>query len=124
MSLHLNATLVGLSKKLLNYANVTVLPTTGVTNDLATSVVSIQNPFSAPLRITNIQSNVTSNGFFVGTIIVDTDFTSQGHVGTVSPALALYVLCFRSTLISRADTDQTLIIPCIPCSQQSEFIST
>jgi hypothetical protein len=89
MTLHLNATLEGLGSKLLNYANVTVLPTTGVSNDLAGSVVSIQNPFSAPLRITNIQANVTSNGFFVGTITTDTDFTSQGHVGTTSPSLDL-----------------------------------
>lgn len=89
MTLHLNATLEGLSTKLLNYANVTVLPTTGVANDLASSLVSIQNPFSAPLRITNIQANVTSNGFFVGTIITDTDFTSAAKVGTTSPNLDL-----------------------------------
>lgn len=34
MSLHLNATLNGLTTKLLNYANLTVLDTTGITNNL------------------------------------------------------------------------------------------
>ena len=34
MALHLNATLNGLGTKLLNYANLTVLPTTGVTNNI------------------------------------------------------------------------------------------
>ena len=33
MALHLDATLNGLGTKLLNYANLTVLPTTGVTNN-------------------------------------------------------------------------------------------
>jgi len=87
MSLHLNATLQGLSSKLLNYANVTILPTTGLANNFAASVVSIQNPFTAPLRITNIQSNITAHGFYLGNINVDTDFSSLGLVGTVSPIL-------------------------------------
>lgn len=34
MAIHLNTTLKGLTSKLLNYANLTVLPTTGVTNSV------------------------------------------------------------------------------------------
>lgn len=37
MALHLNATLPGLGTKLLDYANLTVLPTTGRTNNMASS---------------------------------------------------------------------------------------
>ncbi|BGP00846.1 hypothetical protein RTBOTA2_002159 [Rhodotorula toruloides] len=87
MALHLNATLPGLKTKLLNYANLTVLPTTGVTNDFADSTVSLANPFTAPLNIRNIQSNITSFGLFVGSIVTDTNFASAGHSNTDSPTL-------------------------------------
>ncbi|BGP22157.1 pre-rRNA processing protein [Rhodotorula toruloides] len=87
MALHLNATLPGLKTKLLNYANLTVLPTTGVTNDFADSTVSLANPFTAPLNIKNIQSNITSFGLFVGSIVTDTNFASAGHSNTDSPTL-------------------------------------
>lgn len=106
MALHLNATLEGLKTGLLNYANVTILPSTGVANNFvrrclptdlahpwqANSVVSLQNPFTAALHITNIQANVTTHGFSLGSINVGTDFVSQGLVGTVSPVLDLCVL--------------------------------
>ncbi|KAL8278093.1 hypothetical protein RQP46_009553 [Phenoliferia psychrophenolica] len=89
MALHLNATLKGLGTKLLNYANLTVLPTTGVNNDLASSIVSLQNPFSSDLRITEIQSNIThSSGLFVGSIVTPTDFLAKGHTANISPVLA------------------------------------
>lgn len=91
MALHLNATLPGLKTKLLNYANLTVLPTTGVTNDFADSTVSLANPFTAPLNIKNIQSNITSFGLFVGSIVTDTNFASAGHSNTDSPTLPLCV---------------------------------
>ncbi|KAI5474806.1 pre-rrna processing protein [Pseudohyphozyma bogoriensis] len=89
MAIHLNATLNGLTTKLLNYANLTVLTTTGVTNDLSNSIVSLQNPFSSSLSITNIQSNVTSHGLFVGSINTDTDFTAAGKTANISPILGL-----------------------------------
>lgn len=37
MAIHLNTTLTGLTSKLLNYANLTVLPTTGVSSDMVCS---------------------------------------------------------------------------------------
>lgn len=55
MAINLTTTLKGLTTKLLQYANVTILPTTGVTNNLANSIVSLDNPFSSDLTITNIQ---------------------------------------------------------------------
>lgn len=100
MALQLNATLEGLSAKLLNYANVTILPSTGVTNDFAASTVSLQNPFSAALRITNIQANITAHGFSVGSIVVDTDFTSLGHIGTTSPDLAFNLNLYPPTIFA------------------------
>ncbi|KAL8279026.1 hypothetical protein RQP46_008484 [Phenoliferia psychrophenolica] len=80
MAIHLNTTLKGLQSKLLNYANLTVLPSTGVENNIANSIVSLQNPFSAELRISNIQANIThSSGLFVGSIVADTNFVATGH---------------------------------------------
>ncbi|GAA5914535.1 uncharacterized protein JCM6883_003197 [Sporobolomyces salmoneus] len=87
MALHLNATLPGLETRLLNYANLTVLPTTGTTNDLADSTVNLANPFSAALDITNIQANITAYGLFVGSIITPTDFPASGRARTDSPNL-------------------------------------
>ncbi|KAL8287086.1 hypothetical protein RQP46_004092 [Phenoliferia psychrophenolica] len=88
MALHLNATLKGLGTKLLNYANLTVLPTTGVTNSVASSIVSLENPFTSDLSITNIQSNIThSSGLFVGSIVTPTDFLAKGHTANISPVL-------------------------------------
>lgn len=67
-------------------------------------MVSLQNPFSAPLRITNIQSNITAHGFFLGSIVTDTDFTSDPKIGTVSPVLDLYVLRRSQPSLERALT--------------------
>ncbi|KAL8277420.1 hypothetical protein RQP46_010142 [Phenoliferia psychrophenolica] len=79
MGVHLNATLNGLATKLLNYANLTVLTTTGVTDNIASSTVSLQNPFTAALRITNINSTIThASGLYVGSIMTATDFTAPG----------------------------------------------
>lgn len=55
----------------------------------ADGVVSLQNPFSSDLVITNIQSNVSSHGLFVGSIVVDTDFKAAGNGASNSPPLAL-----------------------------------
>lgn len=91
MAIHLNTTLKGLQTKLINYANLTVMPTTGVTDNFANSVVSLSNPFSSPLDITNIQSNITAHGLFVGSIVQDTNFLAAGKGATTSPILNLCV---------------------------------
>ncbi|KAM0750211.1 hypothetical protein T439DRAFT_247618 [Meredithblackwellia eburnea MCA 4105] len=88
MAIHLNATLNGLTTKLLNYANLTVLTTTGVTNNIADAIVSLQNPFTSALTITNIQSNIThASGLYVGAIVTATDFVATGHQANISPQL-------------------------------------
>ncbi|GAA6027071.1 hypothetical protein JCM8097_006088 [Rhodosporidiobolus ruineniae] len=87
MQIHLNSTLPGLQTKLLNYANLTVLSSTGVSDDFADSTVSLANPFTTQLDVTNIQSNITSYGLFVGSIVTDTNFQAQGKANSDSPTL-------------------------------------
>ncbi|GAA6057282.1 hypothetical protein JCM3770_004534 [Rhodotorula araucariae] len=87
MAIHLNATLPGLDTKLLNHANLTVLSSTGIQNDFADSTVSLANPFSSALSVTNIQSNITSYGLFVGSIVTDTNFNAVGRASSDSPTL-------------------------------------
>lgn len=91
MGIELSTTLQGLQTKLINSANLTVLSSTGVDNNFANSVVSLANPFTSPLMITNIQSNITSHGLFVGSIVQDTQFMATGKASSVSPILDLYV---------------------------------
>ncbi|GAA95808.1 hypothetical protein E5Q_02465, partial [Mixia osmundae IAM 14324] len=87
MALQLNATLGGLQTQLLNYAALTVLPTTNFANSIADATVSLQNPFTSVLDITNIQSNITSRGLYLGSIVTDTNFVAAGKAATVSPTL-------------------------------------
>ena len=89
MGIELATTLKGLQTKLINSANLTVLPSTGVDNNFANSIVSLANPFTSPLMITNIQSNITSHGLFVGSIVQDTQFMATGKASSVSPILDL-----------------------------------
>ncbi|KEI38050.1 uncharacterized protein L969DRAFT_18838 [Mixia osmundae IAM 14324] len=87
MALQLNATLGGLQTQLLNYAALTVLPTTNFADNIADTTVSLQNPFTSVLDITNIQSNITSRGLYLGSIVTDTNFVAAGKAATVSPSL-------------------------------------
>lgn len=100
MALHLNATLPGLQAELLNYANLTVLPTTGRANNLADATVSLQNPFTTDLLITNIQSNVTAYGLYVGSIVQDTQFAADGRTATDSPTLGLSLNLYPPDIFS------------------------
>ncbi|PWZ00897.1 hypothetical protein BCV70DRAFT_84414 [Testicularia cyperi] len=87
--IRLNATLPGLRTSLVRSANLTVLDTTGYTNNLADSTVFLANPFSAPLTITRIRSNVTSHGVFVASIDTPLNFQAQGRAVTQSPPISL-----------------------------------
>lgn len=66
-----------------------VLSTTGRENNISHVTVSLENPFSAPLRITQISSTVTSHGILLGSIHTNTDFLSAPHSTTESPILDL-----------------------------------
>lgn len=94
MAINLTTTLNGLTTKLLQFANVTILPTTGISNNLANSIVSLDNPFTSDLRITNIQANVTSHGLFLGSIVTQTDFSAKGKVASTSPDLDFNINLF------------------------------
>ena len=88
-SLNISATLPALHTPLLNSAALTVLPTTGHANDTAHVSVSLANPFTAALDITEVRSNVTFKGITLGTIDTPTSFSSKGNATTDSPALDL-----------------------------------
>lgn len=87
--IRLKSTLPGLKASLVRSANLTVLDTTGVTNNLADSTVYLNNPFSSPLTITRIRSNVTSHGIFVASIDTPLNFVAQGRSVTQSPPVSL-----------------------------------
>jgi hypothetical protein len=78
-----------LKTNLLESAALTVLPTTGRENNISHVTVSLNNPFTAPLRITKISSTVSSHGIPLGVIETDTDFESAPHSTTQSPVLNL-----------------------------------
>lgn len=59
------------------------------TSSQAKSVVELKNPFSSPLTISQIQSNITAYGFTVGTIRSDAIFNAVGAGASVSPTLGL-----------------------------------
>lgn len=65
-----------------------VLPTTGVANNISEVTVNLVNPFTAALAITQITSTVTSHGISLGNIATTTNFTSAGKSTTTSPQLA------------------------------------
>ncbi|KAH8925300.1 hypothetical protein BT69DRAFT_1216651 [Atractiella rhizophila] len=100
MAIHLNATLPGLDTPLLGAANLTVLPTTGVTNTIANTAVLLNNPFTSGLTITNIQSNITARGLYLGSIVTETNFPAAGHAGTYSPELPFTLNLFPPDIFS------------------------
>ncbi|KAL9935874.1 hypothetical protein V8E36_005451 [Tilletia maclaganii] len=85
--LKLNATLPGLQAKLISYANLSVLDTTGITNDIANGLVGLNNPFTSPLRVTYIKSNVSSHGIHLADIETSLDFAATGKSVSGSPPI-------------------------------------
>ncbi|KAE8246427.1 hypothetical protein A4X13_0g5797 [Tilletia indica] len=92
--LRLNASLPGLKESLVQYANLTVLDTTGIVNDIAQTRVGLNNPFSAGLTITRIASNVSSHGIFVASIDTPLDFNALPKTVTGSPLIDLTLNLF------------------------------
>ena len=88
-TLSLGATLPGLQSKLLDSAALTILDTTGVTNNISHVSVVLANPFTADLGVKSIKSTVTSHGLTLGTITSNDAFTSAGKTTTTSPELNL-----------------------------------
>ena len=91
MAMRLNTTLGGLKTELVQQASLVVLNTTGITDDVAHSIVSLNNPFTAGIQITHISSNVTMHGIFVAQIDTDLDFSAPGKAVTPSPSIPLHL---------------------------------
>lgn len=76
------------------------MPTSGRVNNIVKTVVDLQNPFSSPLVITNIQANVTARGQYLGSITVDTTFNAAGNQANLSPELDFVLNLFPPTVFS------------------------
>lgn len=87
--IRLNATLPGLKQKLVQMANLTVLDSTGIVDDVANSIVGLANPFSSGLTITRIASNVTSHGINIASIGTPLTFPAAGKALSDSPPIPL-----------------------------------
>lgn len=98
-NIKLNSTLPGLSKNLVQSANLTVLNTTGVNNDLASSVVHLSNPFSSDLTITGISANASSHGIFLAKIDSNIRFDAAGRNTTASPSIPLAINLYPPDLM-------------------------
>ena len=99
-SLNFTANLPALKSKLLQSASLEVLPTTGRANDIAHTIVSLANPFSADLMITSVQSSVTFRGLTLGTVDQQVQFASKGKSTTSSPDLNLNMNMDPQTLFT------------------------
>lgn len=66
-----------------------VLPTTGTANNISHVTVSIANPFTAALDVTQVSSSVSAFGIPLGTINQTVNFTSAPKSTTTSPQLDL-----------------------------------
>lgn len=99
-TLSLGATLPGLQSKLLDSAALTILDTTGITNNISHVSVVLANPFTAALGVTSIESTVTSHGLTLGTITSSEAFTSDGRSTTTSPELDLNMNLEPSVIFS------------------------
>ncbi|KAI0631497.1 hypothetical protein C8Q77DRAFT_1218963 [Trametes polyzona] len=87
--LNITAVLPALQTKLLDFAALEVLPTTGRENNTAHATVSLANPFTADLVITHVASNVSFRDIHLGTIQTPTHFSSPGKATSSSPTLDL-----------------------------------
>ncbi|KAK0241921.1 hypothetical protein EDD85DRAFT_820884 [Armillaria nabsnona] len=99
-TLDIGVVLPGLNTTLLNQAALEILSTTGRENNISHVSVNIQNPFTAALGITNIQSTVSSTGLTLGTIESSSAFTIDGKSTATSPELDLNMNMSPSVLFT------------------------
>ncbi|KII92866.1 hypothetical protein PLICRDRAFT_102438 [Plicaturopsis crispa FD-325 SS-3] len=88
-TLNISAILPGLKQSLLDSTALKVLSTTGRENNISHVTVDLANPFTAGLEITKISSTVSSHGLNLGSIEMNTNFSSPGKQKTTSPLLDL-----------------------------------
>lgn len=90
-NIKLNSTLPALTKPLIQSANLTVLSTTGIVNDVANSIVYIANPFTSALTITSIVATANSHGIYLASIDTALTFPAAGKATTASPNVPLTI---------------------------------
>jgi hypothetical protein len=96
----LNATLPGLPQNIVQSANLTVLDTTGITDDIADSHVAAFNPFTAGLTIARISANASSRGIYIANINTALNFPAAGKAITTSPTVPLALNLYPPDLFS------------------------
>lgn len=79
---------------------IVVLPTTGRESNVSHVTVNLNNPWTAPLRITKISSTVKYQSLTVGTISSEEAFTSEPLSITASPRLDLNMNFDHATLFT------------------------
>ena len=99
-AVRVNTTLPGLKTKLVQSASLKVLESTGITDDVAQTQVSLDNPFTSPISITHIVSNVTSHGLFLASLDTDTQYDASGKGISKSPLMNLHINLFPPDLFA------------------------
>lgn len=99
-NIRLNATLPGLQTRIAQYANLTVLDTTGIRDDVAGSKVAINNPFTAGLQLTHISSKVSAAGVFIAQIDTPLTFEAAGDSLSMTPNIQLALNLFPPDLFA------------------------
>jgi hypothetical protein len=64
--------------------------------------------------ITNIQSNITAYGLFVGSIVQDTEFAAAGKAASISPTLGLYVFLSSFSAFPPGDCSLSSLLEVMP----------
>lgn len=109
--LKLNSTLPGLTSTLVQAANLTVLDSTGIVDNVANVVVQLANPFRSDLTITSISANASSHGVYLANIETALNFPATGRATTASPTIPLTINLFPPDLFGllralAVDSDQ------------------
>ncbi|CEH17102.1 Protein of unknown function DUF3712 [Ceraceosorus bombacis] len=99
-AIHLNATLPGLKRTLVQSANLTVLDSTGTVDDIANSNVALANPFTSPLTISRIAANASAHGVYLANIDTPLQFPAAGKATTMSPNIPLAVNLYPPDLFA------------------------
>ncbi|WFD23341.1 hypothetical protein MEQU1_002030 [Malassezia equina] len=99
-AIRINTTLPGLGLQLIQQASLKVLPTTGVKNDVSQTLVSLNNPFTAGIKITHIQANVTAHGINVAQVDTGINFVGNGKSVTQSPPFDLHLNLYPPDLFA------------------------
>lgn len=99
-NIRLNATLPGLQSSIVRRANLTVLDTTGIQDNIAEARVAIDNPFTAGIRLNRITSKISGAGVFLASIDTPIRFEAKGKGVSMSPDISLALNLFPPDLFA------------------------